>query len=295
MVSIVPPIKCQGIKTKLVSTIKSVVPQKITGRWVEPFCGSCVVPFNVRPDKALLTDTNKHIIKLYQEIQAGELSAGLVKEYLQESGEALRRRGEEFYYEIRDLFNKDGGSLHFLFLNRACFNGIMRFNRKGGFNVPFCRKPHRFSKAYITKIVNQVKTSSSLIRSHDWEFRVSCFRDTLTQVTSEDVVYCDPPYAGRHVDYFNTWSEADEAKLALLLKALPCDFILSTWYKNKYRTNPLIESQWDSSEFTINTKEHFYHVGSTESLRHAMLEAVITNYKVTLIEKKKREVISLFD
>ena len=51
-----------------------------------------------------------------------------------------------------------------------------------------------------------------------------------------DLVYADPPYAGRHVDYFESWSEADETELAELLKQLPCGFILSMWHSNEFRT-----------------------------------------------------------
>ncbi len=47
-----------------------------------------------------------------------------------------------------------------------------------------------------------------------------------------DLIYADPPYAGRHVDYFNSWSEADEIDLADILKQLPSGFILSTWHSN---------------------------------------------------------------
>jgi len=50
---IVPPIKCQGIKTKLLSSIKSLADDQNFDRWIEPFCGSGVVAFNLQPKKAL--------------------------------------------------------------------------------------------------------------------------------------------------------------------------------------------------------------------------------------------------
>ena len=79
------------------------------------------------------------------QIASGKITSGLVKDYLMEQGARLRRKGEEVYYQIREEFNREPNSLAFLFLNRACFNGVMRFNRKGKFNVPFCRKPERFT------------------------------------------------------------------------------------------------------------------------------------------------------
>jgi DNA adenine methylase len=274
---LVPPIKCQGIKTKLVRAIRSLHPRSLPGRWIEPFCGSCVVPFNVRPEYALLCDSNEHIIRFYTDLQSGKLTSSLVEDHLSEQGARLKREGEKVYYEIREEFNREPTSFGFLFLNRSCFNGVMRFNRKGQFNVPFCRKPQRFARAYITKIVNQVKACESILRSVEWVFQKSDFRQTLASAADGDFVYADPPYAGRNVDYYNSWSEKDEQDLAAALQRLPCRIVLSTWYENKYRRNPHITTQWGSSEFTIQRIEHFYHVGPTESLRNSMTEALISN------------------
>lgn len=293
MAPVVPPIKCQGIKTKLVRAIRSLQPKDAYDRWIEPFCGSCVVPFNVRPERALLCDSNEHIIRFYADIQSGNITSGLVREYLLEQGARLKRQGEEVYYEIRDQFNQEPSSLAFVFLNRACFNGVMRFNRKGRFNVPFCRKPERFARAYITKITNQVAMCAGILRSVDWLFRSADFRETLDLVGESDIVYADPPYAGRHVDYYNSWSENDEADLTAALKKLPCRFVLSTWYQNKYRTNPNVEREWNGAEFTINTIEHFYHVGPTESLRNSMTEALISNFAGVIEAKKRKKIMQL--
>lgn len=284
---VVPPIKCQGIKTKIVQAIRSLYPQRTRGRWIEPFCGSCVVPFSVRPEKALLCDSNEHIIRFYVDVQSGNLTSGLVREYLGKHGGRLKLQGEQVYYEIRDQFNREPNSLAFLFLNRACFNGVMRFNRKGRFNVPFCRKPERFARAYITKIANQVSICAQILRSVEWVFQVADFRQTLAFATEHDFVYADPPYIGRHVDYFNSWSEKDEGDLVAALKRLPCPFVLSTWYRNKYRTNTNVERDWGTERFTINTFEHFYHVGPTEQLRNSMTEALISNF-AGVVESPKR-------
>lgn len=275
---LVPPLKCQGIKTKLVGEIQKVATAQQFNRWIEPFCGSCVVALNVQPKRALLTDSNLHIIRLYQEIQSGSLTPGIAKEFLTEEGRKLRAEGEPFYYAIRERFNERPCSLDFLFLNRSCFNGVMRFNRHGRFNVPYGHKPERFAQAYVTKITNQIRRISEVIRASDWTFAVADFRETLKAAEPGDLVYADPPYAGRHVDYFNSWSEADEGDLSARLKDLPCPFILSTWHSNEFRTNVMIERTWNDPRFHLSKREHFYHVGSTEALRHPMIEALITNF-----------------
>jgi DNA adenine methylase len=94
--SLVPPIKCQGIKTKLVPEIRNLVASQTYARWVEPFCGSCVVPLNIQPSKALLSDTNIHIIQLYKDIQSRFVTPAGVKEFLTGNGEKLKVGGEEY-------------------------------------------------------------------------------------------------------------------------------------------------------------------------------------------------------
>jgi DNA adenine methylase len=287
--TLVPPLKCQGIKTKLVPTIQEIASSRQFSRWVEPFCGSCVVALNVQPKRALLCDTNPHIIQLYRDIQSGRITPASVKAFLTEEGVKLKSQGEPYYYVVRERFNATPSSLDFLFLNRSCFNGVMRFNRSGKFNVPYCHKPERFAQAYVTKITNQVRQIVQVVGAADWTFAVRNFRDTLAQAEAGDFVYADPPYAGRHVDYFNSWSDADEDALAAQLSSLPGDFMLSTWHSNEFRTNSAIERNWSESRFHLLTREHFYHVGSTEDLRHPMIEALITNFPAAAAQPKAVE------
>ncbi len=277
---LVPPLKCQGIKTKLVESIQKIAESRSFSRWVEPFCGSCVVALNVQPKKALLCDTNIHIIRFYQDIQNTQITPALVRAFLIEEGEKLKSQGEPYYYLVRERFNAKPSSLDFLFLNRSCFNGVMRFNRSGKFNVPYCHKPERFAQAYITKITNQVRQIAQVISVADWSFEVRDFRDTLATAEAGDFFYVDPPYAGRHVDYFNSWSNGDEFALASKLSDVDCDFLLSTWHSNEFRKNEAIECVWNHARFSMVTREHFYHVGSSEDLRHPMIEALISNFEI---------------
>ncbi len=293
----VPPLKCQGIKTKLTPLIQEIAASQKFTRWVEPFCGSCVVALNVQPKKALLCDTNVHIIRLYQDIQSERINADHVKAFLAQEGEKLRTQGEPFYYEVRARFNASPSSLDFLFLNRSCFNGVIRFNRKGKFNVPYCHKPERFAQSYVTKITNQVRQIAQVIRYSDWTFEVNDFRNTLDKAGPEDFIYADPPYAGRHADYFNSWSDEDENVLSEKLGSAPCPFVLSTWHSNEFRKNEAITRVWNAPRFSIKTRSHFYHVGPSESLRHPMIEAFISNFPIIDEPVKPRpiETPSLFD
>jgi DNA adenine methylase len=287
---IVPPIKSQGIKTKLVEWIEATISDVKFERWVEPFMGTGVVAFNVRPGKALLCDSNPHLINFYQAIQDKKISGALVKHHLTIEGKKLLASDGKYFYDVRKRFNENSEPLDFLFLSRSCFNGMMRFNRKGGFNVPFCKKPNRFAQALVTKISNQVDNVSKIIEMGDYTFKNQDFNVTLGEIKENDLVYSDPPYIGRHVDYFDSWSEEEEKKLHDGLETSKAKYILSTWLSNKYRTNEFVFSIWNKCN--ISTKEHFYHVGAKETNRNAIYEALLSNFKsknsITNFDMKER-------
>ncbi|MDP2363159.1 MAG: Dam family site-specific DNA-(adenine-N6)-methyltransferase [Ignavibacteria bacterium] len=283
---IVPPIKSQGIKTKLVPWIKEIIPL-VKGTWIEPFLGTGVVAFNSGFKQAILADTNPHLINFYQEIQKKNITPGIVRQYLEHEGKILSTADENGYTHfrfIRDRFNKEFSPLDFLFLSRAGFNGMMRFGGKGNWNIPFCKKPNRFSLSYTTKIVNQVDSVAKIIQPEPyWSFYNKSFVDIIPFATKDDFIYCDPPYFGRYVDYYNGWSEKDEENLFALLNETKAKFILSTWHHNDYRENEMIKKYWNS--FNIVTRDHFYHSGGKIENRRTIVEALVCNFEIDHIQK----------
>lgn len=275
----VPPIKSQGIKTKLVPWIQSIIPSEFNGTWIEPFMGTGAVAFNVAPRRAILCDSNPHLINFYASIASGEITPELVKEFLTREGKVLLSKGEDHYYFVRERFNIEHSPLDFLFINRAGFNGMIRFNRKGGFNIPFCRKPQRFAQSYVTKIVNQVAWVSKIIKAKEFTFKCQDFNQTIQDASPNDIIYCDPPYIDRHVDYYNGWSDVHERTLFSALSKFTGKFILSTWHHNDYRENQYMRGLW--SEHHVLTREHFYHVGGKEENRTPIVEALVTNFMAT--------------
>jgi DNA adenine methylase len=272
----VPPVKIQGKKTKLVSFILENLPADSFDVWVEPFMGSGVVGFNAQPKKAIFADSNPHIINFYNAIKNGDITPQIAKEFLQKQGVLLSQKGQEYFNEVRQNFNREHRSLDFLFLNRSCFNGMIRFNRKFQFNVPYGHKPERFAQAYITKIVNQIKQVQFFIENNDYTFVCQDFKTTLSNLPANSLIYCDPPYIGRHVDYYDSWNEENETDLEKLLRISEAKFIVSTWHSNKYRTNLYLQTLW--ANYNLETTEHFYHLGGKEENRNAVMEALILNY-----------------
>lgn len=272
----VPPIKIQGIKTKIVCLIReNVILDKDTA-WIEPFMGSGVVGFNVAPNIAIFGDTNPYIIDFYDQIKNKKITSLIVREFLEQEGSLLSKKDDVYYYEVRERFNNNHNPLDFLFLNRSCFNGMIRFNKNYKFNVPYGHKPQRFAKAYITKIVNQVKYIEERLKDSDWTFHCQSFEKTINESSENSFIYCDPPYIGRHVDYYDNWNEESEMQLCKSLKSSKAKFMLSTWDHNSFRKNEYIDSIW--SFCNKITKEHFYHVGAKEINRNPMVEALLVNY-----------------
>ena len=272
----VPPLKIQGIKTKIVPFISSLIKNVPFDTWIEPFMGSGVVAFNIKPKVAVLSDSNPYITSFYNALKKNEINSEIVKEYLEIEGAKLRNLGELYYYEVRDRFNSFHRLLDFLFLNRSCFNGMMRFSRKGAFNVPYGHKSERFSKAYITKICNQVKCVQKIITDNDFTFICQDFEKTISNAPSSSLIYCDPPYIGRSVDYYDNWNLEKERRLYDILSSKATGFVLSTWKQTKYRENTYIKSIWKN--FRICTIEHFYFLGARESNRNSVTEALIYNF-----------------
>lgn len=271
----VPPIKIQGIKTKLVPFISENIFIKSDTLWIEPFMGSGVVGFNLAPKNAVFSDANPHIIQFYNEIKSGRITGDISREFLKTEGAKLKTEGAKHYYEVRKRFNTYHRSLDFLFLNRSCFNGMIRFNKNYEFNVPYGHKDGRFSKAYITKISNQIFHIQELLQKNNWTFECNSFEEVLKIADKNSFIYCDPPYIGRHVDYYDSWDEKQEQQLFTTLCKTNADFIVSTWHHNQYRKNEFIDTLWNSCRKV--TTEHFYFVGAKEKNRNSITEALLSN------------------
>ncbi len=237
----IPPIKIQGIKTKLIPIIAENIYLTDIDTWIEPFMGSGVVGFNIAPQNAIFADINPHIINFYNQLKSGTITSQRIRVFLETEGERLSESDGEHYYEIRERFNSTHDPLDFLFLNRSCFNGMIRFNKNFEFNVPYGHKPQRFSQAYITKIVNQAAHIEYLLKINNWSFICQSFEKTIQMADTNSFIYCDPPYIGRHVDYYDSWNEESEVALCNELMASKAKFMLSTWDHNDYRKNEYIE------------------------------------------------------
>ena len=115
---------------------------------------------------------------------------------------------------------------------------------------------------------------------------VDLVEKTIAEAPTDAIIYCDPPYIGRHVDYYDSWNENDELLLSKMLLNISSKVMISTWDHNQYRKNEFIEKYWNSMNKI--TTEHFYHVGASENNRKPMMEALLINfnYVKNIVENK---------
>ena len=248
--------------------------------WIEPFFGTGVVGLNAPVGgNRYVADSNPHIINFYNGVLHGEITPQNMREYLEREGNLLSVADEDGYAHyrvVKNRFNEEHSPFDFIFLSRTGFNGMMRFNRRGQWNVPFCKEPERFAPAYVTKICNQIAAAQRVILQNHWEFHNQNFIETINHAQEGDLIYCDPPYFSRYIDYYNGWTEEDEESLFRALEHTPAHFILSTWHHNEFRTNEMMDRFWN--HFNVETKEHFYHSGGHIENRHAMIEVLVFNF-----------------
>ena len=177
-------LKWAGGKMNALPHVFSHIPK--SGKvFVEPFAGGCTVALNTNYEHYILNDKNEDLINLFKAVCADPSAfiADLQTLFVE------KNNNKDAFIELRELFNstKDTWkrSLLFVYLNRHCYNGLMRYNLSGGFNTSFgdYKKP-LMPTAAITFFADKFKNA---------EFHCGSFLD-LDIPDSDAVIYCDPPY-----------------------------------------------------------------------------------------------------
>lgn len=271
------PLKTHGGKSRLLRYIKELSGKVRFDEWVEPFVGSGVVWLNMGPGMASIADKSKHIAYFFKGLQNGSITPNVIESRLLGEGELLLERGAEHYYKVRERFNKDGDPFDYLFLTRTCFNGVIRFNQAGGFNVPFCKEPGRMNKNAIDSVIRNIDAVIGLFERS--RVRVNCqdFEATIGGcIGSDPLIYCDPPYIGLESKYIDGWSERDERRLYSSLKGSRRKFIFSTWIRKGEQLNPWVERLW--GEFKCLEVAHRYVSGPKAKNRPKVTEGFFYNF-----------------
>lgn len=185
-------LKWAGGKKRLVNVLDKFLPKNIE-RYFEPFLGSGAFFFYLiqtqKKFKAILSDSNYELINAY--INVRDNPKELI-EILYDHQINYYNNREKYYYFIRDQLSVKNNidlAARFIFLNKACYNGLYRVNRLGNFNVPH-------GKYINPKICNKEKLldCSELLRTCNAEITCNGYKNTICRCENNDFIYLDPPY-----------------------------------------------------------------------------------------------------
>ena len=178
-----PFLKWAGGKTQMLQYILPEIPDRYN-TYVEPFLGGGAVFFAVKPERAILADSNPELINTYSQIQQNiDEVIFKLKKY---------RNNKELFYEVRAQNWKQlspvEAAARMIFLNKTCFNGLYRVNKQGGFNVPFgnYKKPTICDEVTL-RAASMVLQGAKLICAD--------YKEVMAKHVHEgDFVFVDPPY-----------------------------------------------------------------------------------------------------
>ena len=198
-----PFVKWAGGKTQLLDVLKSNLPSGIgttIKKYAEPFVGGGAFLFYLLEEydfeQIYISDNNKELMNVYGVIRDNCSELLFALNILQNEYNGLSAElQEQFYYEKREEFNTielndktriQKASL-FIFINKSCFNGLYRVNKKGKYNVPF----GKHKSISICDGDNITKISTML---QNVEIKSCDYREVINFADSSTLVYFDPPY-----------------------------------------------------------------------------------------------------
>ena len=180
-----PFLKWPGGKRWLYKEIIKYIPKKYNS-YIEPFLGGGAVFFALSPQNACISDINKDLINLYITMRDEHEELGKEITFHQ------KKHCNEYYYQIRNKkFKKNVKRAgQFLYMNRACYNGMYRVNKKGVFNVPIG------TKTDFTYDLSDFNQYSKILKNA--KIIVSDFEKIIDKAGASDVVFADPPYVSNN-------------------------------------------------------------------------------------------------
>ena len=180
-----PFLKWAGGKSQLLKQYAPYFPDRgQIHHYYEPFLGSAAVFFRLHPENAFLSDVNRNLVEVYEIVQKNvEQLIGVLGEYT---------NSEQEFYRIRSLVPSELSRIEraarLIYLNKTCYNGLYRENKRGEFNVPFGRYKN-------PKICDSSRLRMASTALKGVNLRTADFTKAVASAGQGDFVYLDPPYA----------------------------------------------------------------------------------------------------
>lgn len=264
-----PFVKWVGGKRSIINEITAKLPASFEN-YYEPFVGGGALFYEIfdKPKKSFLSDTNFDLVITYNVIKK-DLPKLLVALKIHE-----KKHNEDYFYKIRAMHTLQDPieiASRFLYLNKTCYNGLYRVNRKGEFNTPVGRytNPAIVSEKNLTACSKTLKNVTIQLKN---------FKDIAPE--KNDFVYFDPPYHPTNETSFTAYSkleftEKDQTELK--------DFITELHKKGvkimlSNSNTTFIKDLYKGSIFTKNIVHAPRLVNCKGNGRNVVEELLITNY-----------------
>lgn len=279
-----PFVKWAGGKRQLLPTLINNLPNMNNfTTYVEPFVGGGAMLFEIvklyKFEKMIINDINSSLMKCYELIKQDPQK--LINELKTLQNEFLStQKQDEFFYQIRNEFNKTKEPKYFIFLNKTCFNGLFRLNKSGEFNTPFgkYKNPLICDEENILNVHKVLK--NVIIKNSD-------YKNLINDIDDKTFIYFDPPYrplskTASFTSYFNNiFDDNEQIRLAEFVNKcndLGAKFLLSNSDpKNTNKDDEFFDKLYKN--YAILRINATRCINSKASNRGAITELLIKNYK----------------
>lgn len=296
------PLNYTGGKHKLLPQISKFIPNDID-TFYDVFCGGANVGINAKSKNIVCIDKDKNVIELHnlissvnfdelhQDILAIIERFGLSHSYVDgyevygaESSKGLGSFNKDKYILLREEYNNAKQSREkttlLLVLIMYAFNNQIRFNSKGGFNLPVGKRDYNGSSRRNLAAFNKAAKEKSI------KFLVGDFKDLKkTNLSKNDFVYLDPPYLLGLASYNESggWGEAQEKELYSVLDNLNergVRFALSNVTEHKGYSNDILKKWAQNGGYKLNKLDFNYKNSNYQSTakHNSSVEVLVTNY-----------------
>ncbi|MCQ2087087.1 MAG: Dam family site-specific DNA-(adenine-N6)-methyltransferase [Bacilli bacterium] len=272
-----PFVKWAGGKTQIINRLKEFMPKQF-GRYYEPFVGGGAFLFSIAPEHSFISDQNYELICAYKCFQNETMFERLIMKLKEHE----LNHSEDYYLEVRSWDREENFTLRdevehaarFIYLNKACFNGLYRVNSKGYFNVPSAKKStvKAFDEENFKALRNYLGRKDVQVFNQDYS-------KTVKSAAKGDFVYFDPPYdvfpdKNGFVDYGKEgFGKSEQIRLRDCFKEL-ADKGVYVMLSN--HNTPFINELYDG--FNIHVIDAKRMINSDPNGRGNVQEVIITNY-----------------
>jgi DNA adenine methylase len=237
-----PLIKYRGGKSKEIKHLIKHIP-KYSGRYIEPFFGGGAIFFQIEPKKAIINDINPKLIAFYLGVKENFKTLKSELTEIEKQYKTNRRKFEELknktpekrvddenehlYYQIRDMFNEltekqYSDALLYFFINKTAYSGMIRYNAKGEYNVPYGRYAN-LNTSLVTEEHCKLLTNTEIYNLD--------YSEIFKMASVDDFIFLDPPYDCVFSDYGNVeykdgFNEKNHIELADQYRELKCKALM---------------------------------------------------------------------